>query len=234
MKKTTLLLLIGILFTGISCNNKKESNATTLSETEFSEKINQTPLAQIVDVRTPEEFEKGHLKNAKNIDWNNANFQDQISKIDPEKPVYIYCLSGARSEAAARKMRTNGFKEVYELNGGILKWRAANLPEIKDSVAAGMNGAQFDQLITSEKMVLIDFYADWCAPCKKMKPYLEEIAIEMKDQVQVIRINTDDNQALCKELKIDALPVLQLYKNKSLVWNNSGYLSKEAIIKNLK
>lgn len=234
MKKTTLLLLLGIILMGLSCNKKSESKATSLSETEFSEKMNQNPLIPIVDVRTPEEFEKGHLKNAKNIDWNGANFQEQISKLDPEKPVFIYCLSGARSEAAAKKMRTDGFKEVYELKGGIMKWRAANLPETNESIATGMTRQQFDQLVTSEKMVLIDFYADWCAPCKKMKPYLEEIAVEMKEDVQVIRINADDNQALCKELKIDALPVLQLYKNKSLVWNNSGYMSKEDIIKNLK
>jgi thioredoxin-like negative regulator of GroEL len=67
-----------------------------------------------------------------------------------------------------------------------------------------------------------------------MKPYLEEISKDMADKVVVIRINADDNQALCKELKIDALPVLQLYKNKALIWVNSGFIEKEIILQQLK
>ena len=82
--------------------------------------------------------------------------------------------------------------------------------------------------------MLVDFYADWCGPCKKMKPYLEEIASDMKDKVMVVRINADDNQGLCKELKIDALPVLQLYKNKTLSWNYSGFIGKDSVVIQLK
>ena len=133
-------------------------------------------------------------------------------------------------------MRSSGFKEVYELSGGIIKWRAANLPETTDNAVAstGMSKKQYDDLLKSDKLILIDFYADWCAPCKKMKPYLEEISKEMKDKVVVIRINADDNQSLTKELKIDELPVLSLYKNKNLIWTNKGYISKEDVVKQLK
>jgi thioredoxin len=96
-----------------------------------------------------------------------------------------------------------------------------------------MSKQQFDALLSSDKLVLIDFYADWCAPCKKMKPYLDEISRDMADKVVVIRINADDNQALCKELKIDALPVLQLYKNKTLSWTNAGFIEKAEVVKQL-
>jgi thioredoxin len=88
-------------------------------------------------------------------------------------------------------------------------------------------------LLETNKLVLIDFYADWCAPCKKMKPYIDEISKEMADKVVVISINTDENQALCKELNIDAIPVLQIYKAKSLVWSNTGFIEKEAVVKQL-
>ncbi|MEI7527044.1 MAG: thioredoxin domain-containing protein, partial [Mariniphaga sp.] len=71
----------------------------------------------------------------------------------------------------------------------------------------------------------------WCDPCKKMKPYLEEITKEMGDKVLVQRINVDDNQAICKILKIDALPVLQLYKNSIVVWSNKGFIEKAAVVK---
>ena len=227
-------LSIFVLFFLVSCSNLQSQNSkTNLSATEFSEKIKQLSDVPIVDVRTPEEFEKGHLVNAKNIDWNNDNFDSEIAHLDKSKPVLVYCLSGGRSSAAADKMRNDGFKEVYELKGGIMKWRAANLPETTKNSSAGMSKVQFDALLNSEKLVLIDFYADWCVPCKKMKPYLEEISKEQADKVVLIRINADDNQGLCKELMIDALPVLQLYKNKSLVWNNQGFIEKEAVLKEI-
>jgi thioredoxin 1 len=66
-----------------------------------------------------------------------------------------------------------------------------------------------------------------------MKPYLEEISKEMADKVVVIRINADDNQALCKELKIDALPVLQVFKNQKLTWSNIGFIDKKGVEKEL-
>jgi thioredoxin len=133
-------------------------------------------------------------------------------------------------------MKSQGFQEVYELNGGMMKWRAASLPETTDKALAstGMSKQQFDNLLVTDKLVLIDYYADWCAPCKKMKPYLDEISRDMADKVVVIRINADENQALCKELKIDALPVLHIYKNKALIWNNTGFIEKEEVVKQLK
>ena len=111
------------------------------------------------------------------------------------------------------------------------------MPETTENTkakSAGMTKQQFDALLISDKLVLIDFYADWCGPCKKMKPYLEEISKEMSDKVVVIRINADDNQALCKELKIDALPVLQVYKNKTMTWSNVGMIEKADVVKQLK
>jgi thioredoxin len=125
---------------------------------------------------------------------------------------------------------------VYELSGGIMKWRGVNLPETTENtvVSNGMSKQQFDALLLSDKLVLIDFYADWCAPCKKMKPYLDEISNDMADKVVVIRINADDNQSLCKDLKIDALPVLHLYKNKTPIWTNTGFIEKAEVVKQLK
>ncbi len=228
----SLLFISTTAILGCNTPNGKKN----LAANDFSEKIKEQPSAPIVDVRTPEEFIKGHLVNAKNIDWNNTDFDTKIATLDKSKPVFIYCLSGGRSSSAATKMRNDGFKEVYELTGGIMKWRAANLPETTDnaSSSSGMTKSQFDELLNSDKIIVIDFYADWCTPCKKMKPYLEEITKKMADKVNVIRINADDNQDLCKELKIDALPFLQVYRNKQLTWNNAGFLEKEEVLKHLK
>jgi len=220
----------------VSCTNgQTQSNQSMLSAIEFSTKIKELKTATIVDVRTPDEFSKGHLANANNFDWNGTEFDNQIAPLDKSEPVFVYCLSGGRSSSAANKMRSDGFTQVYEMDGGIMKWRGANLPETTDNavVSNGMSKQQFDALLISDKLVLIDFYADWCAPCNKMKPYLEEISNDMADKVVVIRINADDNKALCKELKIDALPVLQLYKNKTLSWTNTGFIEKAEVVKQL-
>lgn len=237
MKNNLFILLAATLFLFTSCaNSQTKTTNTNLSATEFSEKMKEVPTAVIIDVRTPEEFEKGHLINAINIDWNGSDFENQISKLDKSKPILVYCLSGGRSSSAAKQMRTDGFEEVYELSGGIMKWRADNLPEATNEATSstGMTKQQFDELTNSDKLVLVDFYADWCAPCKKMKPFLDEISKEMAANLIIIRINADENQQLCNDLKIDALPTLQLYKNNAMAWSNIGFLSKEDLIKKLK
>ncbi len=233
-----LLSLAFIATTALnSCvNTNGQAQKTLLSAKEFSEKIKQLPDVTIVDVRTPEEFEAGHLQNALNIDWKGNNFEKQISSFDKNKPLFVYCLSGGRSSAAATKMRDDGFKEVYELDGGIMKWRAANLPETTEKTVAknGMSMQQFNDLLHTDKIILIDFYAQWCAPCKQMKPYLEEISKDMAATVTLVRIDVDENQQLSKELKVDALPTILIYKNKNLIWKNVGYIDKEEVEKQLK
>jgi thioredoxin 1 len=236
MKKYIIITWVTFAILLNSCTNSQSQGAkTNLLAIEFADKIKSLPTAPILDVRTPEEFSKGHLPNAQNIDWRSNSFGNQIASLDKSKPVFVYCLSGGRSASAANQMRANGFKEVYELDGGIMKWRGANFSETTDnsSTSTGMNKQQFEALLNSEKLILVDFYADWCAPCQKMKPYLEEITNEMASTVTVIRVNADDNQALCKELKIDALPVLQIYKNKNLAWTNVGFIDKAGVVKQL-
>jgi len=231
---------MGLLFLIACTSEQKQSVYTLLAAADFAEKIIELPAAPIIDVRTDSEFAKAHLENAVNLDINSDQFQDQISKLDQSKPVFVYCLSGGRSAAAVNQMRSMGFKEVYELEGGLMKWRAANLPIVTNSFPgaeaspSGMTQEEFQKIITSDKLVLVDFYADWCAPCRKMKPYLEQIAADMKDRVVVVRINADDHPQLCKDLDVTGLPTLQLYKNNNLTWVNSGYLDKGDVVKQLK
>lgn len=235
--KYLLIISFAILTVSFFSCSKGESQDKTLSAKEYSEKIYKIPDAPIIDVRTPEEYSKGHLENAVNIDWNGSNFDKNIETLDKTKPVFIYCLSGSRSSAAASKMRAKGFEEVYELKGGIMKWREANLPMTTVSTKAGNHGLtkqKYDELLSTDKLVLVDFYADWCAPCREIKPYLEDISKEMSENVSVIRVNVDENPELSTYLKIDAIPELRIYRNKELKWSNTGYIKKDEIVKNLK
>ncbi|AZA51216.1 thioredoxin [Chryseobacterium carnipullorum] len=221
-----VFFLIAITGCGKAQSNKSESS---LPAKEFSKKLDQTKDAQLVDVRTPGEFRNGHLKSAMNIDWNADDFTEKAKALDKDKPVFVYCMSGPRSTAAAAKLQEIGFKNVYEMQGGMMKWRNAELPEIKASTATGISLAQYKEMLKSNTPVLVDFYAEWCAPCKKMEPYLKKMAAEMPDKVKILRIDADANTELCKELNVSALPVLKLYKNDKLVWDNLGFATEQEV-----
>jgi thioredoxin len=233
MRYILTIIAISTTLLFFSCYSKNEE--TNLSPAQFENKIKEMPSAPLIDVRTPDEFSKGHLPNAQNFDWNGDDFDKQVTALDKSKPVFVYCLSGGRSSSAAAKMRNDGFKKVYELDGGIMKWRSGNLPETTDNQtkSTGMTLQEFNKLLESDKPVLVDFYAEWCAPCKKMKPHLDEITTEMSEKVTIIRIDADSNSELCNALKIESLPVLQLYKKTKLSWTNLGYIEKEDIVKQL-
>ncbi len=235
MKKINLGILVLSLLFFINCSNGQNAK-TNLDAMAFNEMVKSTTNPQLIDVRTADEFSKGHLMNALNIDWNGNEFDMLTSKLKKEEAVFVYCLSGGRSSAAAAQLRQSGFKNVIELNGGIMKWRGANLPETTAASVTNtsMSLADFQKLTQSDKIVLVDFYADWCAPCKKMKPYLMEIEKEMSANVILVRINADDNQTLCKELKIDALPVIQVYQKNQLTWNQTGFVDKATVLQHLK
>lgn len=236
MKKIIVNSCAILLLVLSACTNGQNANFG-LNIKEFNDKLNQTPNAQLIDVRTPGEYADGHLTNALNFDWNGAAFETQIKNLDKQKPVFVYCLSGGRSGSAAAKMRNEGFAAVYEMNGGMMKWRAAALPETKNENSVeskGMSLNDYNKLTQSHKKVLIDFYAEWCAPCKKMKPYLDEISKDMKEEVTVIRIDADQNKLLLQELKIDGLPVLIMYKDGIQTWRNVGFIDKAEVLSKIK
>ena len=108
MKKGLLLFLFLLLCT--QCTQKKE-----LLITEFSQ--NDIKNAIIVDVRTPEEYQEGHLEGAININWFDADFQNQVESLDRKKTLYVYCKKGGRSAEAAKVMDSLGL-EVIDLIGG--------------------------------------------------------------------------------------------------------------------
>ena len=82
----------------------------------------QNDAVQIIDVRTPKEFREGHIKNAKNIDFLSASFPDDITALDKQKPILIYCRSGNRSSKSIDLFLKAGFTTLYHLEDGIVKW----------------------------------------------------------------------------------------------------------------
>ncbi len=208
--------------------------AQQLDAKDFATQTDTAQNAVIVDVRTAAEFSTGHINHAVNIDFRDANFMKRADSIDKNKTLYIYCLSGGRSAKAADSLRTRGFK-VYELTGGWLRWRAAELPEeiTVPTDDAGLTLSDYVNITRSHSQVLIDFYAEWCVPCKLMEPHLAELQQSKKNTIKVVRIDVDKNPQLTKDLKLNALPVLHYYKDGDLQWGYVGYLGKKALRKKI-
>ena len=229
--RSYILALLFVSFLSVGCKGQV-SNVKTIPPTAFSGKINTTPNAQILDVRTPEEYAGQHLDNTVNVNWRGSDFADKASKYDKKIPVFVYCMSGGRSKQAAAKLQELGFTTIYELQGGIIKWNAEGLAKPSTQII-GMCSQEYGDLLKSDKKVLINFYAEWCAPCKKMEPYIKKIQADLADKVTIIRLNADENKTLTTEMKIDELPTLILYKNKEIIWKHSGFISEEDLKKQL-
>jgi rhodanese-related sulfurtransferase len=123
-KYSCIALVLSILLA--SCTSSAQRFRINIAA--FEKGIAQ-PDAQLLDVRTPDEYKSGHIKNALLADWQNSqDFDAKVKQLDKNKPVYTYCHSGRRSSAAAAHLRKEGFKEVYSLKGGIVAWKDADKP----------------------------------------------------------------------------------------------------------
>lgn len=87
----------------------------------------------------------------------------------------------------------------------------------------------FSQQI-AEGVVLVDFWATWCGPCKMIAPVLEEIDAEMSDQVKIVKLDVDNNQATAAEYQVMSIPSLLLFKDGELVGKTVGFQPKEALV----
>lgn len=233
MKKISSVLLLLVVF----AVSTFAQNGGTLDAKAFDEKIKTTKNPYVMDVRTPGEFSGGHIENAVNINYNSPTFKSDLEKLDKNAVYFVYCLSGGRSSAAANYMRTNGFKNVYDLKGGVMNWQNNHLPLATEAKSPSskdkISYEEYEKMIKSEKYVLIDYYAPWCEPCKKMEPMLNEIAEEYKGKVKVIRLNIAENKELAKKLAVEGIPILKIFKNGKEVWVHNGAVEKTELVKHL-
>ena len=88
----------------------------------------------------------------------------------------------------------------------------------------------FSELIKSSTPVLVDFYADWCGPCKMMAPVLKQVKSKLNDKVNIIKVDVDKNQTASLEYKISSVPTLMIFKNGNLLWRQSGVASEQQLI----
>ncbi len=90
--------------------------------------------------------------------------------------------------------------------------------------------SKFNDLIKGETPVLVDFHATWCGPCKQLSPIIEEIAIDLKGKIKVIKIDIDKNQKAAEVYQIKGVPTMILFHKGKILWKQSGVMPKQNII----
>jgi thioredoxin 1 len=91
--------------------------------------------------------------------------------------------------------------------------------------------SSFDNIIKSDKPVLIDFFATWCGPCKVLGPILKEVKANLGDGISIIKIDVDKNQQIASKYQVRGVPTMILFQNGKQLWRESGVLDKNTIIK---
>jgi len=89
--------------------------------------------------------------------------------------------------------------------------------------------SSFNDIIKSDTPVLIDFYADWCGPCKSLAPILKQVKEELGDKVKIVKIDVDKNQPLAAKYRVRGVPTMMIFKNGQQMWRQSGVVPKEEI-----
>ncbi|QYA24786.1 thioredoxin [Gramella sp. MT6] len=90
--------------------------------------------------------------------------------------------------------------------------------------------SSFNEIIKGDTPVLIDFYADWCGPCKSLAPILKEVKSELGEKVKIVKIDVDKNQSLAAKYQVRGVPTMMIFKDGKQLWRESGVLPKHVIV----
>ena len=227
-------LIFFTLIFSISCSNKdtlvfEKTDILTLDKI-----LNDTDII-ILDVRTSEEINTGYIPNSTFIDYYDKDFENKINLIDRSRKIYTLCKSGGRSVKAAEILSKNGFQNVYNLEGGFMRWKANKMPyniNLVNNYSLNsdlISEISLDSLIENNTSILIYISTKWCSPCKKMEPIIDKFA-DNNGSLKVIKIDLDANTYAQERFDVKSLPALVLYENNSEVWHKNGIISYDDLI----
>lgn len=227
MMRVFFLIFISAFF---SCSTSLNDTYQSIDIVELKEVINYQDII-ILDVRTAHETSKGYIPDATFIDYYDDKFDEKINLIDRKKSIYVYCKIGGRSKKVAENLHGMGFSEVYNLEGGFIKWKNSNLPyhsdtiNFKDLKANHHTPKYFDSVLLNHENVLVYISTKWCTPCRKMEPVIDRFAEEYIRTVKVLKLDLDRHSFLTGRYNIKSIPTYVLYKNNIEVWRKSGIIA---------
>lgn len=232
MKRLFSIIIPTFLFVNACGQNQAVKQVNSL---EFEKLIN-CSSGTLLDVRTLGEFKNGHIDNAGQLNYYALEFRQKLLLLSKNQPIYLYCNTGYRSQRAAEILVENCYTDVYNLQHGIMEWHLHNLPvtiepDAKPDTKNKMEHDEFNALIHSEKLVFVDFYAPWCAPCRKMMPMIDSLKTEYQGKISIVKINVDASKKLAKELGIAGVPYLVLYHKGKAVFSHNGLIKRDELEK---
>jgi thioredoxin 1 len=232
------LILVLTVFNLLGLSACSQSSSTMqVGSKEFNELITKTE-GVLLDVRTEREFKNGHIQNAGQLNFYARDFRQRLMLLPKDQPIFLYCNTGWRSDIAASYLIRNGYTQIFNLEHGIMGWEQANLPITIDPNAQPdtdnqFSPEQFAELIQSEGLVLVDFYAPWCGPCRQMMPMIDSLKTELIDRVYIVKINADASKNLMREMKMVSVPYLVLYHKGELLFEHKGIIERNELISKL-
>jgi thioredoxin 1 len=234
IKKMFILAVSAAMFSSVSAQT---ADFKQVNPAQFEQLIKK-PGGVLLDVRTQNEFKNGHIANSGQINYYALDFRKRLLMLPKDEPIYLYCNTGWRSEKAARILVENGYKNVFNLELGIMDWELQNLPvavapDAKPDTENKMEYEELVRFIDSGKPVFVDFYAPWCGPCRTMMPMIDELKTKYQGKINIVKVNVDASKKLVKEMKIQGVPFLALYNNGKPVYTKNGLTSRDELEKAL-
>jgi len=229
-----LIPLASVLLILTSYSKDPVRNYKQLDAVEFNLLINSKP-GVLLDVRTIGEYQNGHIEEAGQLNYYALDFKQKLSLLPKDQPIYLYCNTGYRSERAARILSEEGYTRIYNLEHGIMEWNLMELPVAVDPDARPdrenlYTPDDFNKLIASQSLVMIDFYAPWCAPCRSMMPMIDSLMVAYHPDIKIVKINVDASKTLAKELKLNSVPYFRFYRNGKESKSLTGVQSKNDLV----
>jgi thioredoxin len=127
-----------------------------------------------------------------------------------------------------------GYQKVYELNGGINAWKAANKSLEGKTASKQMSLDEFNSAVAAGKTVLVDFGAAWCPPCKAMEPVIKSLQQKYSGSFTLLKVDGGNDQDVMRQYQVTALPVFLVFRNGKSVWRKDGVATENEIAAQLK
>ena len=224
------------LYLVVSLTLHAQTSITSLSAADFKNIINKNN-GILLDTRSKGEFARGHIAGARLVDLQDPGVQQTLLALPKDKPLYLYCYSGARSMKVANFLVQNGYTMVYNMQSGLVDWNNSGFAlETGQTVQNEpqpdfVSVADYQKLTAEKGLVFVDFYAPWCAPCKQMMPMMEELKKEYAGRVNIVKVNSDASKETAQKAGVTAVPYLVLYKNGKVVYTKTEAVKKDELQK---